>query len=251
MTATSACSGWLALIAAVFAAQPTHAATTSAPAEDQRCIARLVADLDRTWPDNATINIVAFGHSVPAGYAATPVVDKRNAYPRLLEDALLDRHPHAVLNVITSAVGGENSDQGSARFSRDVLDHHPRMVLIDFGLNDRSLSLAKSMSNLEGMISKAREADICPVLLTPTWDMASNPSDPADALATQGEMIRQLGERTHTPVVDSLAAFAAFRGDRGQLMAQSNHPNRKGHELVLQQLLRLFQPHQNVPAHAD
>jgi len=249
MNAASACSALLTLSMALFSAQPADASTATPMTEGQRCIAGVVAELDKEWPNNTTINIVAFGHSVPAGYAATPSVHKRDAYPRLLEDALLDSHPHAVLNVITSAVGGENSDQGTARFNRDVLDHHPRVVLIDFGLNDRSLGPAKARSNLAGMLVKARNAGICPVLLTPTWDTASDPSDPGDPLAVQAEMIRQLGESTQTPVVDSLAAFVAFRGVRAQLMAQSNHPNRNGHELVLQQLLLLFQP--SLPTHVQ
>ncbi|MEW2929575.1 SGNH/GDSL hydrolase family protein [Stenotrophomonas maltophilia] len=87
------------------------------------------------------MDIVAFGHSVPAGFGVTPAVHKRDAYPRQLEDALADAYPHAVLNVITSAVGGENSQQGRDRFQRGVLDLHPRVVLIDYGLNDRALPL--------------------------------------------------------------------------------------------------------------
>ncbi|HDS1012487.1 TPA: hypothetical protein QDZ51_002360 [Stenotrophomonas maltophilia] len=187
------------------------------------------------------MDIVAFGHSVPAGFGVTPAVHKRDAYPRQLEDALADAYPHAVLNVITSAVGGENSQQGRDRFQRGVLDLHPRVVLIDYGLNDRALPLQQSARNLAWFVMSSRAAGACPVLLTPTWDQQAENGQARAALRAQASMIRKLGELTDTPVADSLAAFEAYPGDRKRLMAQFNHPNREGHAVVLRQLLPLFQ----------
>lgn len=43
----------------------------------------VVAELSRQWPQNRTVNIVCHGHSVPAGYFRTPVVDTFNAYIRI------------------------------------------------------------------------------------------------------------------------------------------------------------------------
>lgn len=62
------------------------------------------------WPANRTVNIVFHGHSVPAGYFATPMVDSMNAYPHLLHAGLKQRFPFAVLNVIVTAIGGEHSE---------------------------------------------------------------------------------------------------------------------------------------------
>ncbi|MBA0428371.1 MULTISPECIES: GDSL-type esterase/lipase family protein [Stenotrophomonas] len=209
--------------------------------EASRCIAAVVKDMKVAWPGNQTINIVAFGHSVPAGYAITPEVRKKDAYPRLLEDALADRYPHAVLNVITSGVGGQNSTQGLARFQRDVLDHHPRVVLIDFALNDRPLGVEVAKGNLTKIVDGVRSAGACPVLLTPTWDEQASPNQPGDALGEQAAMIRGLAKQLDVPLADSLAAFAAYRGDRHLLMAQFNHPNKEGHKIVLSQIMPLFE----------
>ncbi len=211
------------------------------------CLAAVVKDLQAKWPANKTINIVAFGHSVPAGFGVTPAVHKRDAYPRLLEDALADAYPHAVLNVITSAVGGEDSEKGRARFRRDALGVSPRVVLIDYGLNDRRLPLRDSAQNLAAMIVEARAAGVCPILLTPTWDEQAEPERTDDPLKAQAIMIRRLGELTHAPVADSLAAFQAYDGDRHELMAQFNHPNRAGHVVVLSQLLPLFELTSHLP----
>nr|WP_234035367.1 SGNH/GDSL hydrolase family protein [Stenotrophomonas maltophilia] len=221
---------------------PQTVANAPAPAPTgQACLAAVVRDLQVAWPNNHTVDIVAFGHSVPAGFGVTPAVHKRDAYPRQLEDALADAYPHAVLNVITSAVGGENSQQGRDRFQRGVLDLHPRVVLIDYGLNDRALPLQQSARNLAWFVMSSRAAGACPVLLTPTWDQQAENGQARAALRAQASMIRKLGELTDTPVADSLAAFEAYPGDRKRLMAQFNHPNREGHAVVLTQLLPLFQ----------
>lgn len=69
--------------------------------------------LKQHWPGNRTVNIACHGHSVPAGYFATPAVDTFNAYPHLLHAGLKRRFPYGVLNVIVTAIGGENSESGA------------------------------------------------------------------------------------------------------------------------------------------
>ena len=49
----------------------------------------------------------------------------------------IQQFPHAVLNVIVTAIGGEDSIAGAARFERDVLALRPAVVTIDYALNDR------------------------------------------------------------------------------------------------------------------
>jgi lysophospholipase L1-like esterase len=236
---------WLGLLAGCqpaeqVATSATRLPTAMAAPPGPACLEAVVQDLQTTWPGNHTINIVAFGHSVPAGYGVTPTVHKRDAYPRLLEDMLAEAYPYAVLNVIGAGVGGENSSAGLQRFQHDALDHHPRVVLIDYGLNDRSLPLDVSRQNLSSMIEATRAAGACPILLTPTWDTQADPGNAGDALALQAAMIKQLGARLQVPVADSLQAFLEFKGDRATLMDQFNHPNRAGHQLVLARLQPLF-----------
>ena len=58
--------------------------------------------------------MVAHGHSVPAGYFKTPVVQTFDAYPHLPHKALNERYAHAVINVIVTVMGGEDSVSGAA-----------------------------------------------------------------------------------------------------------------------------------------
>src|SRR5215468_2820162 len=92
-------------------ANSVTAATNSTPNVTVQ-LARLCAEMRKNWPTNRTINIVCHGHSVPAGYAQTPVVDTFNAYPHLLHLGLKERFPTAVINVIVTAIGGETSEGG-------------------------------------------------------------------------------------------------------------------------------------------
>jgi acyl-CoA thioesterase-1 len=108
------------------------------------------------WPANRTVNVVCHGHSVPAGYFATPMVDTMNAYPHLLHVGLKHRFPFAVMNVIVTAIGGENSESGAARFEQEVLCHRPDVITIDYGLNDRSIGLERARASWSRMIDASR-----------------------------------------------------------------------------------------------
>ena len=45
---------------------------------------RLKTELKKEWPNNSTINLVFHGHSVPAGYFKTPIVNTLESYPFLV-----------------------------------------------------------------------------------------------------------------------------------------------------------------------
>jgi lysophospholipase L1-like esterase len=203
----------------------------------------LKADLQKCWPTNRTINIVCHGHSVPAGYFKTPEVRTFDAYPSLLHRALAERYRHAIINVIVTAIGGENSESGAARFERDVLALHPDVVTIDYALNDRGIGLARAEAAWRKMISAAQSHAVKIILLTPTPDLAAHLDDPNDPLNQHARQIRRLAEEYQTGLGDSLNAFRQKINSGTPLpalMAQGNHPNRLGHDLVTAELLQWF-----------
>jgi acyl-CoA thioesterase-1 len=225
----------LLLLAAVSLADPAPA--PAAP------LAPVVQALELKWPKNRTIHLVCHGHSVPAGYFATPAVHANEAYPAGLQAGLRERFPHAVLNVIVTAIGGEASDRGAARFERDVLALRPAVVTIDYSLNDRRLGLEKAKANWTAMISAAKAAGIQVILLTPTPDQSAKLDDPKDPLNQHAEQVRALAKEQGVLLVDSLALFkakVAAGTPLKDLMSQGNHPNAAGHALVTAALLDLF-----------
>ena len=115
-------------------------------------LSEIKIELTKEWPKNKTINLVFHGHSVPAGYFKTPVVNTLKSYPYQVLEQLKGLYPLAVINVINTAIGGENSINGEKRFKKDVLNHNPDVIFIDYALNDRGVGLEKSKQAWEKMI---------------------------------------------------------------------------------------------------
>lgn len=195
------------------------------------------------WPKNRAIMIVCHGHSVPAGYFKTPEVRTLEAYPHLLHIGLAAKFPHAVINVVVTAIGGEDSEKGVARFKADVLSLRPDLVMIDYGLNDRGMGLERARRAWSAMIEQAQAAGVKVILLTPTPDLGKPWADETGSLAQHAAQIRELARAYGVGLVDSFAAFKQFVDKGGaveSLMSQRNHPNAKGHALVSEALLAWF-----------
>lgn len=202
---------------------------------------QLFTDLQVKWPKNRTINMVFHGHSIPSGYHKTPEVRPFDSYPFLVYQGMNERFPTAVINQITTAIGGEASPKGAARFERDVLPYHPDLVFIDYAVNDRSFPLDKVEASWRSMIEVTQKQGIPLILLTPTGTRFDNFKDPKNDLAVRAELIRNLGREYKVPVADVSAAWqkALDSGiDQESLLSQGLHPNRKGHEIAAAEILK-------------
>ncbi len=215
-------------------------------AKPEKYLLDLLLGMVKQWPDNRTINIVCHGHSVPAGYFATPYVNTLAAYPHLLLEGIKERFPFAVVNVIVTAIGGENSEQGSCRFEQEVLCHRPDVITVDYALNDRDLGLERAEAAWRQMIETAVKKQVKIILLTPTHDQFARYSEPAfsaEALSQHAALVRSLADEYGLGLADSDAAFLRYLENGGHLhdlLSHVNHPNRKGHQLVAEEILRYF-----------
>ena len=200
------------------------------------------SELQVKWPANRTINLVFHGHSVPSGYLTRGVVNTLQSYPYLLLKKVKDHYPFAVVNAITTSIGGEQSQQGSKRVKKEVLAHRPDVLFIDYALNDRSIGLERSKVAWEKMIRKAKAYGTKVILMTPTPDLKEDIQSPDVELARHSQQIREMAKKYEVGLVDSYAMFKAMAGDQSleKWMAQNNHINTLGHELVAETLLTLF-----------
>jgi len=201
--------------------------------------------LRKPWPENRTVNIVFHGHSVPSGYFATPHVDTFNAYPHIVHQKLKERFPFAVINIIVTAIGGEDSVSGAKRFSKDVLCHRPDLVLIDYGLNDRKFDHNTVICAWKQMVKEAKEYGSFVILLTPTWDISVfDPNQEyGKPLRQIAEIIRTIASEEEVGLVDSFNAFekAVSSGIPPEsLLSWVNHPNRQGHQIVANEIISWF-----------
>ena len=201
------------------------------------------AELIKEWPNNNTINLVFHGHSVPAGYFKTPVVNTLDSYPYQLLEKLKERYPHAVINIIITAIGGENSKSGNSRFKKEVLTHRPDVVFIDYALNDLGIGLDKANKAWTKMIKTALGKGIKVILLTPSPDQRISYDDPGNELKKHADQIIKLASEHQVGLVDSYKAFEFTYSEKEQLskyMSQVNHPNKLGHELIANEIINWF-----------
>ena len=195
------------------------------------------------WPKNRTINLVFHGHSVPSGYFKTPDVRPLQSYPHLLLKELKQVYPYAVINSILTCIGGENAAQGAKRFKRDVLNHKPDVLFIDYALNDRRIGLEASRQSWEFMIKAALKKNIKVILLTATPDQKVDLADAKTDLQLLCNQVKELSAEFKVGLVDSYASFQKIHSDGGKLadyMSQVNHPNEKGHQLVVDGIMNYF-----------
>ncbi len=200
-------------------------------------------ELKKEWPKNRTLRFVFHGHSVPAGYFKTPTIQRFDSYPILFQQELCKAFPTAAIDVCVTAIGGENSQRGAERFERDVLNLKPDVVFIDYCLNDRGMGLPAAREAWGRMIEQCIAAGVKVVLLTATPDVGTDILDDTTPLAQHSQQVKDLAAEYGLPVVDSYAEFRSrvVAGTPvGDLLSQSNHPNRAGHELVSRQIVRLF-----------
>jgi len=199
-------------------------------------------ELTIQWPKSRTVNLVFHGHSVPAGYGDRHEVNTLQSYPNLMLKSLKEKYPYAVINVIVTAIGGENSIKGQTRFESDVLVHKPDVLFIDYALNDRFSDLAKVKEAWEKIIKAALDKHIKVILLTPSPDQRIEINDAANPLEPYIAMIKSLANEHQVGLADPNAKFkeVAAQGKLKEVMASVNHPNEAGHMIIVQELLPYF-----------
>jgi acyl-CoA thioesterase I len=211
-------------------------------ADTSQYLQKIKEELVIEWPKNRTINLVFHGHSVPAGYGDRHEVNTLQSYPNLMLKKLKEKYPYAVINVIVTAIGGENSIKGQARFESDVLIYKPDVLFIDYALNDRFSDLPKVKEAWEKMIKAALDKNIKVILLTPSPDQRIEINDAANPLEPYIAMIKSLANEYKTGLADPNSKFKqmAVQGKLKETMASVNHPNEAGHMIIVNELLPYF-----------
>lgn len=168
------------------------------------------------------------------------------------------------LTVSNAGVGGNATDQALARINRDVLAHKPRIVVIQFGINDSAIdvwknpaamqprvSLKEFEDNLRKMTARIREAQGTPILMTANplrwtpklkelygkapYDVSRPDGFESPTLARYNDVVRNLAAELRIPLIDVHKEFN--KHDVDKLLLDGMHPNDAGHEIIARLLV--------------
>ncbi len=192
----------------------------------------------------------------------------KEVYSVRLQHALLGMG--SSLNVYNAGKGGNTTVAAKARLERDVLQHKPRVVVMQFGINDSAIdvwknppaveprvSISEFTANLREMIERARSRGAKVILMTtnplrwtprlkevygkPPYDPDSADGFDTPTLAKYNGAIRAVAKELEISLVDVRAAFEAYDSKPDQsldeLLLDGMHPNDKGHALIAELLL--------------
>lgn len=202
--------------------------------------------------------IVMFGDSTTA---FRPGSIKQVYSDRVFNDLL---KKGTTLMVANRGVGGNTTEMARERMKRDVLALKPKVVVIQFGINDAAVDVWKNppasgprvaleryLENLGWIVDQVHAQGGKVILMTPNpiyWTermRAMYGKPPYDAADPQGfdklhlrayaAAVRELAAKKKAPLVDVHAAYAGKEAEK--LLLDGIHPNDNGQQLVTELLL--------------
>ena len=117
--------------------------------------------------EHGPINIVAFGDSVTHGALGDDEINYETVYWNILKRKLNAVRNYVPVNVINAGIGGITAEKSIARIERDVLCHHPDLIIVCFGLNDVNGELEEYLSSLKIIFTKCLNSGAEVIFLTP------------------------------------------------------------------------------------
>lgn len=153
-------------------------------------------------------------------------------------------------NLLGRGISGQVTSHMLTRFRRDVVDHHPKYVVILAGINDIArnngyISLENTFGNIVSMCEIAKANKIKPVLCTlvPSAYIRWRPAikDTKEQVAALNAMIKEYAKAHHYKVVDYATVLADEKGEtRSDLSKDSVHPNLEGYKIMEEALMKVI-----------
>jgi hypothetical protein len=176
------------------------------------------------------------------------ITDAREVYHEHFRMKLIDKYEQTSVSVINAGIAGDDILGMERRLSRDIINCHPDLVLINGSLNwspDKGLVsvFEESLRRIVKRIKTETESDI--ILMTPNAE-GPNPFNPnVSTLPERVEIIRKIASEEEICLCDTYAVWTEFlkKGyDVKKMLANRiNHPSKAGHEVYAIELMKLFE----------
>ncbi len=175
--------------------------------------------------------ILAFGDSLTAGFG----VNMRGSYPARLQRLLDEKGYH--YKVVNAGVSGDTTAGGVARISW-VLQHEPKIVILELGANDglRGLPISEMRKNL-GTIIEICQKKGAKVLLA---GMEITPNLGAEYSKDFRESFILLAKQYEVPLIPFFLENVAARPELTQ--PDGVHPLANGYAIVTQTVFQYLKP---------
>lgn len=206
--------------------------------------------------------IIMFGDSTTAPRGSMRV------YSTLVESAL--QSVGSSLSVHNAGVPSNTTVQARKRIQEDVLRFKPRIVVMQFGINDSAVdvwrnppsaeprvSLSSYLENYRAMIAEAQNQGAKVIIMTtnplrwtsklrelygkPPYDVAAEDGFESPTLIKYNAGLRKLANELNVPLIDVHAAYPAFAEKKKTtidvMLTDGMHPGELGHQLIAELLL--------------
>ena len=153
-------------------------------------------------------------------------------------------------NLLGRGIGGQVTSQMLVRFRRDVLDHHPKYVVILAGINDIArndgyISLENTFGNIVSMCELAKANKIKPVLCTSiaSYNIRWRPAvkDAKEQVDKLNAMIKEYAKAKHYKLVDYGTILS---GPDGKVLSEYSedtvHPNLAGYKVMEEAVMKVL-----------
>ena len=176
-------------------------------------------------PYAVDLKVVAFGDST------TQIRNVNGTRLQVYADVLsMDLWQYGIgVRMLNEGIGGNKTNQGIARFTNDVLNHNPDVVVIQFGINDSyddnpvdgipRLDIDSYEANLRQMVTTARTNGIKPILMTSNLvDDRAN----TQFLASFLQRCRDVAADMDVPLVDVYQGFQDYETNENSASGETN-----------------------------
>lgn len=190
--------------------------------------------------------IAVLGDSVSAGHFEANDITKldivqniNDSYVEKFRNLLSKQFPLALINIVNSAIAGDNIKNMNKRLTRDVIAHQPDLVIINATLNwSKNRGTLQDYQfyyeNIVQRILRETKAEI--VLLTPNQSIDQS-------LYDRVNIVRHIADKYQLSCVDIYQMWEDVVVEKDlitTLSNQDNHPTPLGHTFIAKAIMQLF-----------
>ncbi len=176
------------------------------------------------------VTIACIGGSITQGTISSGTDDAQTGFKKCYADLFFewwsDTFPDTEFSFINAGIGATDSYLGVHRVQRDVLDHNPDLVLVEYSVNDGSSILDKR--NYDNLVRKILLAENNPAVMLLFMGQTNG--------ATAQDIHAPIGFHYHLPMVSYSNVINAMMDDKlytdKQLSGDVTHPSALGHAIT-------------------